>query len=359
MRGLIDQQQAWPPAGGHRCLVADIGGTHARFALSDLPPPGAEAHTVEVHSGRTFRVRDFDSIERAIQTYLEGADATQPPRAAVLAVASAVTGDRVSFTNNAWDFSISALRRHFGLGELEVVNDFAALASAVPALGKDDVAAVGPLGLRPPAASGMRVVLGPGTGLGVGAVQTSGRQSTVFETEGGHIALAVRDDAQIDVLRRLMQRFGRVSCERVLSGDGLLNLYIAICDGAGVPPQCATQEEVSAAAAAGDVLAAATTRMFCRMFGAFAGDAALMYCAWDGVFLAGGLVPHLLDDEGAALFREGFEDKGRFAPLLRETPTLRITRPDAGNLGAALVAARLQGVTAEAPAVVHAKVAAS
>jgi glucokinase len=317
------------------CLVADIGGTNARFSLARI-----EAGTpLALERAQNFRVRDFATLGEALSRYLQELPVDLRPQRAVLAVASAVTEDRVHFTNSHWSFSITGLQAELALRDLHVVNDFAAVAWAVSALGRDDVEAVGSSPLDA-GRGGMRAVVGPGTGLGVAGVGFTGGDWVVFESEGGHTSFAPRDDDEMFVLRFLLQRYERVSYERLLCGEGLVNLYDAWCARHEAPSFFRQPEDVSRESRLGNTIARAATRSFCSIFGSFAGDVALMYGAWQGVYLAGGLLTHVLDAEGATIFRSSFEDKGRFAPLLRSIPTLRITREDVGNFGAAVYGAR-------------------
>jgi len=321
------------------CLVADIGGTNARFALARVQP-GTAPRKAELRHARNLLVRDYASLGDAIQAFLAGLPAEAQPRDAVLAVASAVTEDAIRFTNSHWSFSINALQSAVGFERLLVANDFAAAAWAVPALDPDDLHPVGACVAVDSGATGMRVVLGPGTGLGLAALKRDPDGGyAVIETEGGHISFAPRDADEMYILDFLFQRFGRVSYERVLGGDGWLNLYQAWSTRLGLAVVHETPEAVSNAARNGDAAARAATRSMAAMLGAFAGDAVLVYGAWQGVYLAGGLLQHLLDGETAEVFRRSFEDKGRFRGLLSRTPVLRIVNPDLGNLGAAVLGA--------------------
>jgi glucokinase len=323
-----------------RCLVADIGGTNARFAVAEVAAAQAAPQRAVLAHARNFLVREHPSLSQAMDVYLAALPPAERPNHAVLAVASAVTSDAISFTNSHWSFSIRALRAALGLERLLVANDFAAAAWAVPILGSGDLVAVGPCVARDDGGSGMRVVLGPGTGLGLAALRSEadGRAS-VIETEGGHISLAPRNADEMFILEFLARRYGRVSYERVLAGDGWLNLYQAWSDRLGLQALHQTPEQVSEAGRRGDPAARAATRTMAAMLGAFAGDAVLVYGAWQGVYLAGGLLQHLLDGETAEVFHASFIDKGRFAALLSKTPVLRIVNPDLGNLGAAVLAA--------------------
>lgn len=315
--------------GENVCLVADIGGTHARFALARQVPGGR----IELQDRRVLLVREHAGLEEALCTYLESIGGPAVARA-VLAVAGAVVGDEVVLTNSRWRFSVEALRRDHGLRRLEVVNDFEAVAWAVPQLGPADLTPVG-TSPPPPGRGTTRVVLGPGTGLGVAAIRGDGVGAMVLASEGGHVGFAPHDEEEQGILRRMQARYGRVSCERLLCGEGLVNLYWAL--GAPTVAMPETPEAVVRAARGGEARAMAAVRRFCMILGGFAGDVALMYGGWRGVYLAGGLLPHVLDGEGAALFRARFEDKGRFAALLADTPVFHIVRPDVGDLGAGVL----------------------
>lgn len=327
-------------AAAESCLVADLGGTNARFALVDCARLRREGLAAPLDCLQTLEVREHRTLADALDHYLTRWADGRRPQLAVLAVASALRGDQVRFTNNDWSFSISELQARLGLRSLQVINDFAAIAWAVPELRSADVRSIGSVGLGEGEADAPKVVLGPGTGLGLAAVHQCGERVHVIETEGGHVGFAPQTDAEIEILRLLRPRFGRVSCERLLCGDGLVNLYQACRHMAGLPEEGVEPREVSARAQAGEPLAETAVEHFCQLLGGFAGDAALLHGAWGGVFLAGGLLPHLLTDDRLPALRARFEDKGRFAGLLRRTPLLQITRPHVGKLGAAAYALR-------------------
>ncbi len=333
---------AGPAPGSAMCLVADIGGTNARFAIAQLGSPDGEDACSGLESPRNFLVRDFPTLAHALDEYLRELPPECRPRVAVLAVAGTVNGDEVLFTNSHWTFSIAAMTAALDVGELHVINDFAAVAWALPVLAPADLQPIGIPAANKRGVEGelVRIVLGPGTGLGLAAIKQLPEGFTVLETEGGHVSFAPRSEDEMFLLSFLGKRFGRVSYERLLCGEGLVNIYDARCARAGFEPTWRQPEQVSRAAREGDAAAAAATRDFCSIFGAFAGDAALMYGAWGGVYLAGGLLPHVFEAAGGGVFRASFEDKGRFASLLRNTPTIRILRGDVGNLGAAAYGAR-------------------
>ena len=324
-------------------LLADIGGTNARFALADC---AARAPLLD-DSIQEYGVADFGSLAEAARHYLQ-ATGTRP-RAGVFSVAGPVLGDEVRMTNHPWVIAIAATRDALGLDTLQVVNDFAAQAMAVTALREDDVRVLGAPSWRPLAPrDGTCVILGPGTGLGVGALVTRDGRGMAVTTEAGHISFAPTDARQVALLQVLARRFGRVSNERLVSGEGLLNLYLALGELDGVAASGApvtAPADVTAGARAGDPRCQEAVALFCEVFGAVAGDMALAFAAWDGVFLSGGVVPHLLDALRAPGFRAKFEDKGRYADALAAVPTIAVVHPQPGLLGAAALACQAHAAT--------------
>lgn len=298
-------------------LIGDIGATNSRLAL--VEPGGA------IEQIRVFASDEFASLGDMIEAYFASkARARKPPRA-VLAVAAPVTGDEVSFTNLPWTFSIEELRRRFGFSHLRVINDFVADALAIRHLDAGDRLQVGP---GAPAADAPIGVIGPGSGLGVGALIPTASGFTPLQSEGGHVTLPAGDEREAAVLAHLRRRFDHVSAERVLSGPGLINLYTALCELAGEPSEQFTAAQITDAHM-GETHPRAheATEMFCTMLGSVAGDLALTLGARGGVYIAGGIVPRL----GAAFahsgFRARFEAKGRFRGYLAAVPTYVITRP--------------------------------
>lgn len=320
-------------------LVADIGGTNARFALARR----TDAGVLQLGDVRVLTVSEHPSLVDAVRAYVADVGSAAGEGAldhAVFAVASPVHGDAVAFTNSPWTFSIAQLRGAIGLPTLRVVNDFAALSMAIPYLAGDDLQHVGAarIGDR---CDGSRsyATIGPGTGLGVGGLLIRDGRPVVVESEGGHVAFAPADEHEIAILRHLWAIFGRVSNERLISGPGLLNLYRAICAVEGEPATLATPEAIVAeAGSTPDGMCARTVLRFCAMLGSVAGDAALALGAWDGVYLGGGIAVRLADWFPRSAFRSRFEDKGRHAALMRTIPTAIVRHPAVGLLGAAAFA---------------------
>lgn len=332
---------------GEAVLVADIGGTNARFALVDAGNT-AQPLLFEV---RHYAVAQFDSLAAAIRHYLGQAAIPAVPRRAVLGVAAAVKGDRISITNNPWIFSIAELRAALRFDAIAVINDFSANSMSLPFLEPGDLAAIGPASAAAPLRSGVApgdrnfAIIGPGTGLGVGALLLRGGRAIALESEGGHISFAPETAYEFALLEAVRKHFERVSYERLICGPGLMNLYRAVCDVEGVTPAARTPEQVTALAGGNpDGPPFRTLDLFCQILGACAGDVALMFAAWDGVYLAGGMLPTLMPWLGRGGFRRRFEAKGRYRPAMQAIPTLAIRHPDLGLLGAAAHALGNDGV---------------
>jgi glucokinase len=307
-------------------LIADIGGTNARFAL--IGADGEPAAT------RVLACADYPGLAAAAIAYLDLERPDPTPARAAIAVASPVTGDRVKMTNRDWSFSIRTLQAQLGLQQLSVVNDFAAQALAVPCLGVDEVRRVG----GGTAVDGAPIaILGPGTGLGVsGLVQARDGAWIATATEGGHATLAPVDDRERAIVRALADRFGHVSIERAISGPGLSNLARAIATVDGLDREALEPDEVTSRALANsDPVAVEALTMFCAMLGGGAGNLALTMGARGGVFIAGGIVGRLGGFLDASPFRARFESKGRFRDYLAAIPTSVVTADQPGLVGLA------------------------
>lgn len=308
-------------------LLADVGGTHARLAWQD----GAGAPIGQV---RVLAVADHASLQDAIRAYLAGIG-RQPAQAAI-AMANPVTGDLVRMTNHHWAFSQAALRAEFGLATLRVLNDFTALALALPFLPAHERRQVGGGVAAPGAAIGL---LGAGTGLGVSGLLPDGAGGWVpLEGEGGHVTLPATTARERLVADGLVQRHGHASAERVACGSGLLETFQLLCAADGADPGA-----LSSAAAVSEAALASTHPqaqealcLFCGVLGAVAGNLALTLGARGGVYIGGGIVPRLGHWFDGSPFRAAFEAKGRFQTYLREIPVWVITSPQSpALLGAA------------------------
>lgn len=317
-----------------RVMLADVGGTHVRFALADV----ASAQPLLPETICAYGVADFATFTEAARAYLH--ETGFRVDRGVFAFAGPVDTDEVRMTNHPWTISCARVRTDLGFDSLHFVNDFAAMSLCPILLGTSDTQSIGALGAVRIDASAARtlVVLGPGTGLGVGALVLRGGHVLGLETEGGHVAFAPRNDKEIDILRYLARRFGRVSNERLLCGSGLVNLYGALAEIAGAIAEKCTPEDITRRAASGDALCERSVELFCEILGAFAGDCVLGLGAWDGVYISGGMTPPLLPWLSRGGFRRRFEDKGRFSARLGRVPSVAIVHPYAGLLGAAAFA---------------------
>ena len=315
-----------------RGLIGDIGATNARFAIVDARGGGA------VTGARILACSDYARIEDAIAEYLAEERLAAPPREAALAVAAPIDGDAVALTNHPWSFTISGLQRLLGLERLIVVNDFAATALAVPELAESERHAVGGGAAVRAAPIG---VLGPGTGLGIGGLVWTGSGWRALAGEGGHATMPAADARESAVLEHMRRRFDHVSAERVLSGQGLVNLYNTLAELAGVPAAPFTPAQIAdASVGESDPLAREALAMFCAMLGTVAGDLALTLGARGGIYVAGGIVPRLGQRFADSAFRRRFEAKGRLSPYLAAIPTYVVTHPIPAFLGLARLLAR-------------------
>ncbi len=303
-------------------LLADIGGTNARFALQ---LPGRAPSRV-----RVLKTADYEGPAEAVAGYLETVPNAPAPAVAALALAAPITGDRVAFTNGRWAFSARALERALGLERLAVLNDFEALAWSLPGLRPRDLERIG--GAR--AVRGFpRALFGPGTGLGVSCLVPDDPRRpggpVALASEGGHATLAAGTAREAAVIERIAARFGHASAERALSGPGLVNLHRALAeiDGAPPPPSLLPGEIAARAQGRGDRHAREAVRMFSALAGAFAGDLALTFGARGGVFIGGGVIPRLGGAFDRRLFRRRFEAKGRYRAWLRPVAVDLILHP--------------------------------
>lgn len=309
--------------GADLALVADIGATNARFALASAD--GAFQRV------QVLPCREFDSLERALEGWVGGP--VQGLRAAALAVAGPVTGDRVSLTNHPWSFSTEALRRYLGAERLHVVNDFAAVAMAAPLLRADERRQVG----GGAAERGAPIaVIGPGSGLGVSGLIPVADDWQPLSGEGGHATMAAAGERENAVLERMRRRFDHVSAERLLSGPGLINIYQALAELDGVKGEAYRSSQITdPEIRARDPRCQETVEIFCAMLGTVAGNLALTLGARGGVYIAGGIVPRLGEGFAAAAFRARFEDKGRLRSYLEPIPAFVVIHPFPAFLGLA------------------------
>jgi len=313
MAPASDRARLDPPAPYPR-LVADVGGTHACLGWV-LRARGGVADVAQ------FACDDHASLEAVIEHYLGGRGGP-PPAACAIAMATPVVDDRVAMTNRDWSFSVRALRQRLGVDRLVVLNDFAALALALPELSPAEVVAVGG---GKPVAGAPQALLGPGTGLGVGALVGPPDAPWALAGEGGHASLSAADEAEERVIGFLRHEFGHASAERALSGSGLVNLYAASCALRGRAAKALQPADVAAHAIDGsDADCRDAVEMFFALLGGVAGNLALTLGARGGVYVGGGIVPRFGDWIGRSRFRQRFEGKGRFSGYLCAIPVWTI-----------------------------------
>jgi glucokinase len=312
-------------------LVADIGGTH--FSAGLLLPEAAQ-----ICHARKLKVADFSGPDTAIRAYLAliGAETgTKQPilSQAAFAVATPISGDQIKLTNSSWRFSISQIQASLGLDRLRVINDFEALALALPHLRPEQIRCHS---CQPDPAQVM-AVLGPGTGLGVAGTCPVGPNAwRALPGEGGHATLAAATDFEAALLQWVRGQYQHVSAERLLSGIGMPLLYQAIAALTNKPGSLTTSEAIiQHGLARTDLVAVQTIDTFCAMLGGVAGNVALTLGARGGVFIGGGIVARIGERFFQSEFRQRFEAKGRFASYLEAIPTALITDSQAALIGAA------------------------
>ncbi|KQY31208.1 glucokinase [Caulobacter sp. Root1455] len=308
-------------------LVGDIGGTNARFALVDFD--GADPRLIEPTS---YKGEDYGTAEDAIEHYLAKMGLKHPDQA-VVAVAGPIEHGTVHFTNSDWKLSEDSLRRAGGFRTARLINDFTAQALAAPRLAPKDLRQIGPLQTS---GEGDVAILGPGTGFGAAGMVRRHGVETPLTTEGGHIAFAPFDEVEIEVLRILMNRFGRCSIERILSGPGMEDLHMALAEVEGRKADELTAKEITEHGVAGDACCKVTIDRFCAILGSAAGDLALALGARGGVFIAGGIGPRIVDLLEKSEFRSRFESKGRLSDYTKAIPTHVVMNPHTALIGAAV-----------------------
>jgi len=295
-------------------LLADIGGTNARFALQ----LAGEQSFADIE---VLACSEYPAIEDAVRAYLARAAArglaTDGIKHAAIAIANPVEGDEVSMTNHCWSFSIGALKAELGLDTLLVVNDFAALAMSLPHLKGEQRERIGGGVEQPGKPIGL---IGPGTGLGVSGVVPCGERWIALAGEGGHASFAPVTKQEMKILQALWEEYGHVSAERLLSGLGLELIHRALAG------QRLSAPEITGRALDGTSVACReTVETFCAVLGSVAGNVALTLGATGGMYIGGGIVPRLGRLFTESRFRERFEGKGRLSGYLARIPTWLIT----------------------------------
>lgn len=303
-------------------LIADIGGTNIRLATVD-------SESGEMGAIRSYLCRDYLTIVQVLQEFIETEQKTV--KHACLDVACPVDQDWIALTNNHWQFSVSDTRKELGLENLFMINDYTAIALAIPSLDETQKEKIGGGESEPDKAI---AVCGPGTGLGVAFLKPYRGQWICLDGEGGHVDFAPQNDLEDFLLKRMRSRFDHVSAERFITGPGLVNLYEGIKDFYSETPETLNPSQISQRAADGsDRCCKEALEVFCQVLGAFAGNLALTAWASGGVYVAGGIAPRMIGFIHQSGFRARFEAKGRFHGSIKRIPTYIITEPEPGLLG--------------------------
>lgn len=307
-------------------IVADIGGTNARFSRVHLS-------TLALDKVQVYPCADFATLSLALQYYREQFELTELDHVAI-AIACPVTGDFVKMTNFHWEFSIEAVKAELGLAQFIVLNDFTAVAMSLPAITDAELVKVGggDRDLTKPMA-----VLGAGTGLGVAHLIPTAHGYIPLPGEGGHTDWTAQNDQEWFIQRYLSKHFGHVSPERLLSGPGLESLYLALAAYQELDVPAKSAAEIGKSAVEGSCeLSKATVEQFMATLGGMAGDLALLLSTFGGVYVAGGIMPRFISLVEQSEFRSRFEAKGRFSGFNARIPTYIVTAEQPGLLGCAV-----------------------
>jgi len=319
------------PSAERTFIAADVGGTHARIALMRS---GLGGDTAAMLHYRQYVCADHAGLSAILGDFIGAVGAEDVGHAAV-AIAGVLHGDELVNTNLPWQVSLSQIRQALSLSELVLINDFEAMAHATPYIDPANATLLaGPALSAPP---GPTLVIGPGTGLGAALWSPPaayGNRPSVLATEVGHAALAPGNERELEILRRLLQRWPHVDNERVLSGPGLLNTYRCLCEMAGVAPRLSNPADIASAAQSGDdAQALETLQVFCAMLGSLVGDLVLTFGA-QAVYLAGGIPAQIRPFLVQSDFVERFLNKGVLRSVLAHVPVWLIEHGRFGLIGA-------------------------
>lgn len=303
-------------------ILTDIGATYVRMVAYD--PIRNEQNYDSVGL-----VKDYPSFEQALQGYMTKHDIQA--KGLAIAIACPIFGDFVQMTNHTWEFSQKELKATFKLDTCFVINDQEAAAQAIPELPDSSVKPIGPILNRPPLKP--KGLIAPGSGLGTAGLFPTGTSWKAFASEGGHVSLLGTEDPNLFAI--LKSTFGHVSAERLISGHGIVNLYCAFYE--LEHKASPNREGISASSLAGtypsDPLARKTIDYFTHFLGSFAGNFALTLGALGGIYFTGGALKSLGTSFNSQVFRQAFEDKGRFTPYLQRIPTFMVTHPNLALYG--------------------------
>jgi len=305
-------------------LIADIGGTNLRIGTTS--PEGS------IDNLKLYQCGSFSGLSEIVQDYLTGFDTSSVKINACFAIACPVDNDLISMTNLPWEFSKKELQQTLNLSTMYFINDYTAIAHAVPALndsqkiqiGTGDVVEHKPIS-----------ICGPGTGLGVANVVYSNGQWISLGGEGGHVDFAPVDETETEIFNFLSKKYNHVSYEQLLSGLGIEQIYQALMSIKGLEPEALEAKDITARAVNNDCdVCKESVDKFCEILGSFAGNLSLTLASFGGVYIAGGIVPRFIEYVQNSNFRSRFEAKGRFESFNQSIPTFVITEPQPGLIGA-------------------------
>ncbi len=312
-------------------IAADVGGTKTHLVYADSARPGDFLYEAR------YRSRDFDGFEPLLETFIKDCGSEDAVLGMLsLALPGVIDNDIARLTNLPWTIDKHSLVSTFGVERVHFINDFQASALGTLQLAEHDRVVLNE-GMHKPGA--VRVVVGAGTGLGVSWIQDTGTGPVAHSTEGGHIDFAPTDDEQVELLRFLMKRYGHVSCERLLSGEGLVNQYEFLSGG---PVDGIDAAWISQEAARENELARQAIRMFVRIYGACAGNLALMFKPEGGIYITGGMAAKMIDWMRSEDFIKAYLYKGRMQRVAEQTAVFLVTNENVGVMGAVSEALKQQ-----------------
>lgn len=329
--GPVEMKNASGTAETSTVIAADVGGTFARLAWVTLNPGEAPI----VRDFRKFACTEYPSLASILREFSTETAARPDARnssSAVVAIAGLLEGDHLLNTNLPWQVSVVKTLTESGLSHLQLINDFQAMAHAIPHADPQKMNRLA--GSGDPLAGWPALILGPGTGLGA-ALRLGGEHAAVLPSETGHSALAAGNELELDILRLLVRRYGHVDNERVLSGPGLVNLYGCLCELRGASPRWGMPQQLIEAAQSGqDPIAEESLHVFCEWLGSLVGDLAIAFGA-KAVYLSGGITSHIAEFLHDGRFQQRYLRKGALSAALQQVPVWRVDHGQLGVIGAA------------------------
>ena len=305
-------------------LVADIGGTNLRIGTTD--------RTGVISNIELYQCNQFSGLAEIVEDYFTKIDTTNAELNACFAIACPVDNDLIAMTNLPWKFSKKELQARLNLSNMFFINDYTAIAHAVPFLSNEQKVQIG----GGTAIAGKPIsICGPGTGLGVANVVNVDNKWVSLGGEGGHVDFAPTDETEIAILRFLLNKYQHVSYEQVLSGLGIEQIYQALMFTKHLQPETYEAKDITQKAINDECdVCKETLDKFLEILGSFAGNLSLTLASFGGVYIAGGIVPRFIEYIEKSNFRRSFEAKGRFEAFNQTIPTFVITEPQPGLLGA-------------------------